>query len=61
MGNQAGNLMAQIVADGVCPKEAAKGYIRENLAVQILIIEDAAEQRWLEHFMLAVLRPRYCD
>ena len=62
MGKQAGNLAAQLVANRVCPDlEAAKAHIRENLAAQILMIEDAEERRWLEHFMLGVLRPRYCD
>lgn len=62
MGNQAGNLRAQLVAGGVCSDlEAAKGIIRGTLAVQVLRVEDEAERTWLEHFMLGVLRPRYCD
>jgi len=62
MGNQAGNLRAQLVVSGVCADlEAAKRLIRESLAVQILVIEDEEERAWLEHFMLGVLRPRYCD
>jgi len=62
MGNQDGNLRAQLVADGVCPDpETAKRFIRESLAVQILVVEDEEERTWLEHFMLGVLRPRYCD
>jgi hypothetical protein len=62
MGNQSGNLRAQLVAGGVCPDlETAKWLIRNKLAVQVLIVEDAEERIWLEHFMLGVLRPRYCD
>jgi len=62
MGNQVGNLRAQLVADGVCiDLETAKRLIRESLAVQILVVEDEGERTWLEHFMLGVLRPRYCD
>jgi hypothetical protein len=62
MGNHAGNLRAQLVAGGVCTDlEAAKGLIRGSLAVQVLVVEDDAERAWLEHFMLAVLRPRNCD
>ena len=62
MGNQAGNLRAQLVAAGVCTDlEAAKRLIRESLAVQILAVGDEEERAWLEHFMLGVLRPRYCD
>ena len=34
---------------------------RQNLAVQVLTIADARERIWLEHFLLAVLRPRYSD
>ena len=62
MGNQVGNLRAQLVADGACADlEMAKRLIRESLAVQILPVEDEEERTWLEHFMLGVLRPRYCD
>jgi hypothetical protein len=62
MGNQAGNLRAQLVADGVCADlEAAKRLIRDSLSVQFLVVEDEEERTWLEHFMLGVLRPRYCD
>lgn len=62
MGNQAGNLRAQLVAGGVCTDlETAKTLIRGSLAVQVLVVEDDAERIWIEHFMLGVLRPRYCD
>ncbi len=62
MGDQAGNLRRQLVAGGVCTDlEATKRYVRANLAVQVLAVEDAEDRAWLEHFMLGVLRPRYCD
>ncbi len=62
MGNQAGNLRAQLVADRTCADlETAKSHIRKSLAVQILVVESEEERARLEHFMLAVLRPRYCD
>ncbi len=62
MGDQAGNLRAQLVAGGTCTDlEAAKRFVRESLAVQVLAVEDDEDRAWLEHFMLGVLRPRYCD
>jgi len=62
MGNQPGNLRSQLVADGVCENiDAAKTYIRTKLVAQVLRVEDQRELVWLEHFMHAVLRPRYCD
>ncbi len=62
MGNQSGNLRAQLIAGGECADlEAAKRFVRENLGVQVLVVENAEERAWLEHFMLGVLRPRYCD
>lgn len=62
MGTQPGNLRAQLVADGICADLAsAKRYVQENLAVQILAAENAEERIWLEHFVLGVLQPRYCD
>jgi hypothetical protein len=62
MGNQTGNLRAQLVTGGDCVDlDAAKQLIRERLAAQILVVDDYTERTWLEHFMLAVLRPRYSD
>jgi hypothetical protein len=61
MGDQKGNLRAQLVRGGECAEADAKEYIRQNLAVQILTISDARERTWLEHFLLAVLQPRYSD
>jgi len=62
MGDQKGNLRAQLAADLVCADiKAAKMFIRENLVVQVLVVENSEERTWLEHFMLAVLRPRFCD
>ena len=60
MGDQDGNLRKQLVAGQVCANlDEAKAYIRERLAVQVLVVEDKDERTWLEYFMLAVLRPRY--
>jgi len=62
MGNQPGNLRAQLVNGKVCEGlEAAKEYIRTRLVVQILEVEDSRERIWLEHYMLGVLRPLYCN
>jgi hypothetical protein len=62
MGDQPGNLRAQMVGGGECSDiEAAKQVIREKFGVQVLVIQDSVERASLEHFMLAVLRPRYSD
>ena len=62
MGDQAGNLRAQLVNDGaVVDLVSAKQMIRERYGVQVLVIEDSVERAWFEHFMLGVLRPSYCD
>lgn len=62
MGNQQGNLRAQLVSGGTCADmESAKAFIREKLAVQVLVVEDDVERIWVEHFVLSVLRPTYCD
>jgi len=62
MGTQAGNLRAQLVRGGACADaEAAKQYIRDRFRVQVLVIQDDRERGFFEHFMLAVLQPRYSD
>lgn len=64
MGNQKGNLRAQLVRGrvrGCLDLPSAKAYIRDHLVVQVLVVKDKAERDRLEHFMLAVLEPRYCD
>jgi hypothetical protein len=64
MGNQKGNLRAQLQRDkarGCADSRSAKDYIREHLVVQVLVVADKAERDRLEHFMLAVLEPTYYD
>ena len=62
MGDQPGNLRAQLVNAGICKNlEDAKAFIRRDLAVQILVVDDDTERTWFEHFLLGVLRPRFCD
>ena len=62
MGNQDGNLRAQLVSSGECSDmEHAKNWIRENCSVRYLEIDDSSTRANLEHFMLAVLEPKFCD
>jgi hypothetical protein len=62
MGKQPGNLRHQLVEHGVCADlDAAKAHMRNKLVAQVLVVSNAREIAWLEHFMLAVLRPCYSD
>jgi len=62
MGNQPGNLCSQLVRYGVCAdRAAAKHHVRSKFVAQVLIVENDRERAWLEHFMLALLMPRYSD
>ena len=62
MGKQPGNLRAQLIHDGICADfETTKLWIRENCSVQFVVVEDNQLRRWAEYFMLAILRPLYCD
>jgi hypothetical protein len=62
MGNQSGNLRAQLVHSGRCRDIGeAKTWIRRNCSVRFLVVGDDETLRWTEHFMLAVLRPTFSD
>ena len=62
MGNQSGNLRAQLVQEGLCKgMEDTKPWIRANCVVQYAVIEDDDARKWAEYMMLAVLQPKYCD
>ncbi len=66
MGNQKGNLRNQLVKDGVCKDlDEAKTWIRGNCQVQLLTLHElhqlGVDIRWAEHFILAVLRPKYSN
>ena len=62
MGSQDGNLPAQLVGSGTCTSLSdAKEWIRKNCFVRWLDVGDARERGFLEHFMLAVLEPKFCD
>jgi hypothetical protein len=62
MGNQSGNLRAQLVRAGRCSSlEEAKQWIRSNCEVRFVVAEYLDELWWIEHFMLAVVRPEFSD
>jgi len=62
MGDQSGNIRAQLVKSGRCTdKEAAKKFLRRNCKIQFFVIENEAERKWAEHFMLSILRPEESD
>jgi len=62
MGDQPGNLRAQLVASGICSDlEGAKNWIRKNCSARFLEIPADSVRANFEHFMLAVLQPRFCD
>lgn len=61
VGQQEGNLRAQLVESGFCPdKGLAKTWMQRNAAIRFLVVEDDATRTWAEYFMLSVLRPRFC-
>lgn len=63
MGNQQGNLRAQLVKSGICQNmEEAKKWIRDHCEVQFLEKDQIGlDMRWAEHFLLAVLRPKFSN
>ncbi len=62
MGSQGGNLPAQLVGSGECTDfSQAKTWIRRVCSVRFLPIEDDAIRARVEHFMLAVVQPKFCD
>ena len=62
MGNQRGNLRAQLVSDGICADiEEAKRWVSKYCVVQFMIVQEADVRRWVEYYMLSLLRPKYCD
>lgn len=62
MGTQKGNLRAQLVRYGRCfSLDDAKEWIQKNCSVQVLVIADASERRWCEHYILSVLQPDFSD
>jgi hypothetical protein len=62
MGSQKGNLRQQLIGSGVCQDlNEAKSWILANCDVQFMVVTDDATRQWAEHFMLSVLRPKYCS
>jgi hypothetical protein len=62
MGNQKGNLRAQLVAEGTCVDiTEAKAWIQRNCLVQFVVVRDDRLRAWAEYFMLSILRPKHCD
>lgn len=62
MGNQDGNIKAQLVKSGKFNnQEEAKNYLREKCKVQFIVIEDENERKWAEHFIISILQPQLSD
>lgn len=62
MGNQSGNLRAQLVREGWCASlNEAKEWIRSNCEVRFAIVDDTDDLWWIEHFVLAIIRPEFSD
>lgn len=62
MGDQSGNIRAQLASRGRCANlDAAKEFLRERCRVQILVIKDDQQRKWTEHFALSVLQPDFSD
>lgn len=62
MGTQKGNLRQQLVQGGLCGTLGeTKDWIRKNCYVTFLVVEDESLRARAEHFMLSILRPRFCD
>jgi len=52
MGDQAGNLRAQLVQQGVCKSmDETKSWIRSNCIVRYTVIEDDETRKWAEYLM----------
>ena len=62
MSSTGGNLPMQLVESGQCDNlKHAKEWIRKNCSARIFEVIDNSKRANLEHFMLAVLEPRFCD
>src|SRR5213083_1015811 len=62
MRGQEGNLRKQLVKGGDCVSfQATQGWICENCRLQFLVIEDNRTRTLAEHFIIAVLKPKYVD
>lgn len=62
MGNQEGNIKAQLVKAGKFRNQGeAKQYLKEKCKVQFILIEDENERKWAEHFIISVLQPEFSD
>lgn len=62
MGNQSGNLRAQLVRAGRCVSmDDAKQWIRSTCEVRYAVVENSEDLWWIELFMLAIVRPEFSD
>jgi hypothetical protein len=62
MGDQPGNIRQQLVDSGSAQDlKGAKVFLQQRCRIQVHVIDDEAERRWAEYFMLSILRPDHCD
>jgi HNH endonuclease len=62
MGEQSGNLRAQLVRAGDASDiQDAKLWVRNRCIVQVAVVADAAARRWAEYATPSLLQPKFCD
>jgi hypothetical protein len=62
LGNSKSNIKAQLVkSKRFKDQEEARKYIKDKCKVQFIVIEDADELKWAEHFILSILQPEFGD
>ncbi len=62
LGNQKGNIKAQLIKSGRCQDEdRAREYLEANCRVQFIVIEDENERKWAEYLILSILQPEFTD
>lgn len=66
MGNQQGNLRQQLARANYCiDLESAKDWIRQHCTLRVVEVkwlsENGLDQRWAEHFILAIFQPTFSN
>lgn len=62
LGNSKSNIKSYLVkSKRFKDQEEAKKYMEDNCRVQFIVIGDAAELKWAEHFILSILQPEFGD
>lgn len=62
MGNKRDNIKKKLINNlGLKDAKAVKNYLKRNCSLQFIVVKNKKELKFIEHFLISILRPKHND